>query len=56
MRCTISCNGGEMGDLHERELWKVLDDRRFAGVTIYESDAAVWSPRWRRVIAEMRGS
>ena len=52
VRCTIACAAD---DTYEQEMWKVLDDTRFDGLTIYESDAAVWSPRWRRVMREMRG-
>jgi hypothetical protein len=53
LRCTVSVIAQHDADA-ERQMEAVIRDPRFQGLTIYESDAAVWSTRWRSVMSRLR--
>ena len=48
--CTVVCFTSAESD---EWAWKVLKDPRYQGLTIYESNAAVWSPHWRGMIKKI---
>ncbi|MFZ4694532.1 MAG: hypothetical protein ACOYMV_05325 [Verrucomicrobiia bacterium] len=54
LRCTVSVIG-QHDAAAEQKMETVVRDPRFQGLTIYESDAAVWSTRWRTVMARLLG-
>jgi hypothetical protein len=53
LRCTVSVIGQHDADA-KKKMEAVVRDPRFQGLTIYESDAAVWSTHWRTVMARLR--
>ncbi len=49
VRCTVFAFGG-VGSESEKRVKQVLRDPRYQGLTLYESNGAVWSPYWRSAI------
>ncbi|MBI4027241.1 MAG: hypothetical protein HY360_19810 [Verrucomicrobia bacterium] len=50
VRCTVVATGGDRVPESDDRMRRVLKDPRYQGLTIYESNGAVWSPHWRSAI------